>query len=316
MGERLDLSEWSRVVDTELLGLLVSEGGSAVRFIVADASELRGQVRSGLTRLAEARGMTVAHLDAAEVKLQAPEQWLFALGGRLDLGALAHRQLFALAREKGLPVPPSLDAPNGVVDAVAQASALSQEQVTLELRRAIDQALARPAYGRDLRAALRGLLTARLRAPDPSDLTLETVRSWLDGSARSLANLRRLGVSARIHRHNARHHLAGLTAWLRDAGVPGAVVVADLSQALADRPPQGVRYTRAARLDLYEVLREHVDGAEANTGLLLAVVAPAALVDDDLVGVRCYSALHMRLHQDFTNLGRPNPLGSLVRVWP
>jgi hypothetical protein len=77
----------------------------------------------------------------------------------------------------------------------------------------------------------------------------------------------------------------------------------------------GLRYSPAAVMDGFEVLRQLIDDAEHFAGLLLVVIADDTLIGDDLKrSLGAYQALKMRIWDDVRPEGRDNPLAPLVRL--
>ena len=73
------------------------------------------------------------------------------------------------------------------------------------------------------------------------------------------------------------------------------------------------RYSPAAVLDAFEVLRQVVDDSEHFAGLLLVVLADRTLIADDTKrSLDAYLALKMRIWSDVRPEGRDNPLAPLV----
>ncbi|MDP9406925.1 MAG: ATP-binding protein, partial [Actinomycetota bacterium] len=120
-------------------------------------------------------------------------------------------------------------------------------------------------------------------------------------------------------RHNARPLLASLARLLPAAGHGGLVLVLDLARlAEARRPPvearSGVYYSKAAVLDVYEVLRQLIDATDELRGVLVVAVVPAELVTDETRGLPAYTALQLRVADEVRDRRRPNPFAALVRL--
>jgi hypothetical protein len=76
-----------------------------------------------------------------------------------------------------------------------------------------------------------------------------------------------------------------------------------------------VRYSQAALMDLYEVLREIIDDIEHLPGLFLLGMADQTLVAGDRRRtLDTYKALEMRIWPDVRPGDRQNPLAPLVTV--
>jgi hypothetical protein len=111
--------------------------------------------------------------------------------------------------------------------------------------------------------------------------------------------------------------LGSLCRWLRLCGRHGLCVALDIRQLarIGRTIGNGLRYSPAAVLDAFEVLRQLIDDAEHFAGLLLVVLANEALIGDDPKrSVDAYQALKMRIWDDVRPEGRDNPLAPLVRL--
>ena len=164
------------------------------------------------------------------------------------------------------------------------------------------------------------LLTAELTGEDQplADVVLE----WLQGTLRTVAPLRRAHIGARIGRQNARAMLMSLCHWVRtcsrpDGGGKGILLLLDIRRL--NREPRevadGLRYSPAAVMDCYEVLRQVIDDAEHFSGLFLVALADDALLNDNpRRSLMQYTALQMRVADDVHPHERDNPLAPLVRL--
>jgi hypothetical protein len=200
------------------------------------------------------------------------------------------------------------------------------------LDRSRDQWLSRDLWGdatlaQDFRSAMLCLCIARL---EPDSLTPDTgsaapgspIMQWLHGEKIGLAMLRQYEIAARINRTSARAMLVSLCHFLRKAGSNGLLLTLDLRPALrvaaagAVPPPAGsLRYTQAAVMDLYEVLREVIDDIEHLPGLfLLGLADQALLAGDRRRTLDNYKALEMRIWPDVRPGDRQNPLAPLVTL--
>jgi P-loop Domain of unknown function (DUF2791) len=186
------------------------------------------------------------------------------------------------------------------------------------LSRTRDQWLSRELWddaslAQDFRSAMLALCLARL---EPEGETVESpVLEWLRGEKVGLTQLRQYDIASRINRNNARAMLVSLCHFVRKAGVPGMLLALDLRPALRTGGDAPVRYSPAAVMDLYEVLREILDDIEHLPGLFLLVLADQALMAGDRRRtLDMYKALEMRIWPDVRPGDRQNPLAPLVTV--
>jgi hypothetical protein len=173
------------------------------------------------------------------------------------------------------------------------------------------------ALAQDVRAALLRLCDALLD-PDGAEAAAP-VLGWLRGEKVPAALLRAADISGRITRTTARAVLVSLCHWVRRSGAGGLLVSLDMRQ-LQRVGPVGegeVRYSPAAVMDTYEVLREIIDDAEHLPGLFVVVLADAALIaGDPRRQLAQYAALQMRVWPDVRPGDRQNPVAPLVWLAP
>ncbi len=164
----------------------------------------------------------------------------------------------------------------------------------------------------DFRAALLALCLSRLEGEKWTGAG--PVAQWLRGEKVAPVALRGAGISVRISRTNARAMLVSLCHFLRKAGVEGVLVVLDVRRlACTEAASDMLRYSPAAVMDTYEVLRELIDDAEHLPGLFVAVLADAALATGDpRRALAQYAALQMRVWPDVRPGDRQNPMAPLV----
>jgi hypothetical protein len=239
---------------------------------------------------------------------------VFAVARALPWDALLQHYIEALFTRNGYPWP-------------RPGAALTMPELAREfgtastlLSRSRDQWLSRDLWddahlAQDFRAAMLRLCLARL---EPEADTLESpVLQWLRGEKVGLPLLRQYDIAARISRTNARAMLISLCHFVRKAETAGLLLTLDLRPALRV-PPAGeaaLRYSPAAVMDLYEVLREIIDDIEHLPGLFLLCLADQTLLaGDHRRTLDTYKALEMRIWPDVRPGDRQNPLAPLVTV--
>ncbi|MBV8334286.1 MAG: hypothetical protein JO358_02320, partial [Alphaproteobacteria bacterium] len=124
-------------------------------------------------------------------------------------------------------------------------------------------------------------------------------------------------ITARIDRYNGRAMLRSLCRWLRLCGRQGVCAAIDIRQLgkTAAAAGDGVKYSPAAVLDAFEVLRQLIDDSEHCAGLMLVVLADPALIGEDpRRSLDAYLALKMRIWGDVHPEGRDNPLAPLIAL--
>ncbi len=313
----LPLDQWIGVMQHEYFDAFLPAGGAAVKFVIA-GEETAESLLHAIAGVAGRGGMIAARISAGDTRLHMLQDLFFALARMLPWDDLARRYVEDLFAQNDYPWPEP-----GQKMSMAELAHEFGVAPNL-LTRGRDQWLSRdlwddPHLARDFRSAMLHLCLARLEAD--GDGTASPVLQWLCGEKVPLAQLRRFDVVSRITRTNARSMLISVCHWLRKCGVTGLVLALDLRSALrpglrtASASDQTVRYTAAAVMDLYEVLREIIDDIENLPGLFVLALADQALIAGDRRRtLDTYKALEMRIWPDVRPGDRQNPLAPLVTV--
>ncbi len=306
----LPLAEWLLVVEREYLSAFVPAGGAAVKLAILDDDAV-GTAAACLVRLGQAQNMLTVRVDAGHTRTHLMQEVFFTIAHALPWDRLLQRYLEELFSARAYPWP----RPNEIM-ALADLAATFAVAPNL-LSRHLDQWLTADLWddrrlAQDFRAAMLSLCLSRLE-PDGTD-TAEPVMQWLRGEKVAPALLRLADISVRISRTNARSMLVSLCHFLRKAGAAGLLVVLDVRQLSRAAAAEGtLRYSPAAVMDAYEVLREIIDDAENLPGLFVAVLADAALATGDpRRALGQYAALQMRVWPDVRPGDRQNPVAPLV----
>lgn len=313
MGVAAD--EWLSLIDREYLRTFLSGGGSVVKFVEGDAEELE-EIHARLITLAEQNNMAICQVDASQTKLHMIQDIFFAISRSLDWPAMAQTFLEAMVTKNGYAWP----KPGGAVTFrdVAAFNGIEERLYRRELHRWMTEEVMRDrSMSQDFRIAMTQLCLTRLEPAEANVGVTVPALEWLRGELRTIGALRQTFITSKITRHNARAMLRSLCRWLRLCGRAGICVTLDIRQVLraVSTPVEGVRYTAAAVIDAFEVLRQLIDDAEAFEGLLVVVLADDALTGEDPKrSLNAYDALKMRVSDDVRATGRDNPLAALVRL--
>ena len=308
----LPFAEWLSVVEREYLSGFLPAGGASMKLAILDDGAI-ATAAERLIGLGQAHGMLTVHVESERTRIHLMHELFFAVTRALPWDSLVQQYLEALfgAHAYSWPQPGVAMAMADLATAFAVAPSL--------LARHVDQWLTADLWddrrlAQDFRAAMLGLCLSRLE-PDGGE-TATPVLQWLHGEKVAPALLRAADISVRISRTNARAMLASLCRFLRKVGVPGMVVVLNVRQ-LSRTTEGALRYSPAAVMDTYEVLREIIDDAEHLPGLFVAVLADAALATGDpRRALSQYAALQMRVWPDVRPGDRQNPVAPLVWLAP
>jgi hypothetical protein len=167
----------------------------------------------------------------------------------------------------------------------------------------------------DFRAAMTHLCMRRMEMAD--DRAAAPVIEWLHGDLRAVGAVRQIPINSKITRHNGRAMLRSLCRWLRLSGGPGLAINLDIRQiGRTDAHADRIRYSAAAVLDAFEVLRQLIDDAESFEGLFVTVLAEPSFIQDNdpKRSVAAYTALKERIWADVHARGHENPLAPLLHI--
>ncbi len=305
--------EWLELIEREYLAGFLTAGGGAVKFVVGDDHQLEVAARV-LQLLSERHGLAHLAIDAATTRLHIIQDVFFATARQLDWNAMAQRFVESLFDRKGYVWPrPGEAAP---IQDVADRNRLDVTLLRRDFRQWLTADVMRDTeMTQDFRVAMTQLCLQRLEREDTQLGITTPVLQWLFGELRRIGALKQTFITARITRHNGRAMLRSLCRWLRLCCRQGLCVLLDIRQlgrtgaAVGD----GIRFSPAAVLDVFEVLRQVIDDSEHFGGLLLVVLADQTLIGDDTRrSLDAYLALKMRIWSDVRPEGRDNPLAPLV----
>jgi hypothetical protein len=310
----IPLESWLEVMREEYLASFIPDGGSAVRFVVAESPDQVANVSIRLRELGQQHGLIVVSIDTAATKLHLLQNLFFAIARAIDWDALTQVQLERVVENTGYrwPNPGQRTALAILAEANEVAPGLMRTQINQEITRIAWQDA---QLAQDFRSAMIALLDIRLA--DDRDALHDSVLDWLQGSPGRLGLARDAQIGIKIGRNNARAMLKSLCHWLRLCGEKGVLLLIDARRLLRNRREveDGQVYSPAAVMDCYEVLRQMIDDAAVLEGFFLAVLAdPPLLADDDRRSLNQYTALKMRVWDDVRPEYGDNPLAPLVQV--
>ncbi len=315
-AQAIDPREYLELLQREYLTGYISRGGAAVKVLCVSDDAVRARLSSGLAGLGDR--FEHAAVDATTTRVHLIDQVFATVARQLDWVALAGAVVRAALDRAAFPVP---DEHAGIdLGAIARYHEVDAAELYRSVRRAIEQIVLKDTeLSHEFRVAMLRLCQERLGRGDVSATERETVLGWLCGERLPAADLRKVGLHAKVNRHNARPLLVSLSRWVRIAGRSGLVLYLDLDRlAVARRPPVGLRdghyYSKAATLDAYELVRQLIDATDELEGLFVAVQLPPALVNDEARGLPAYTALQLRVADEVRDRLRVNPYAAMVRV--
>ena len=307
---------WLDVIRQDYLDDFVKSGGAAVKVTVTEDDAARHALRDRLRSLGESAGYRVAIVDSAETRIHLMDRVFNAVAAQMPWEETARAFLARTVVDNGYRLPD--DPSNLTLAALAEANDIPDRRLNTSITDILWRALFKDyAMSQEFRLAMVRLCRAQLY-PDDEPAVTEAVMAWLRGELRRISELKRALIFQRIARHNARHLLASLTHWLRITGSAGLLLILDIARAPLTVPREqrdgGVYYSRPATFDVYEMLRQLIDGTDDVEGLFVAALAGSEFTTDLRRSYVQYPALQYRLADEVHDQYRPNPLAALVRI--
>lgn len=305
-------------LDTEYLASYVTQGGAAVKFVVAADDRQADAFSAAVRERGQAGRFVTARVDAVQTRVHMMEQLFFAVAPQVDWDGLAAHAVRAALADAAHPAPD--DSADVSVGAVAAHHGVDAGELSRDVNRHLQQRVFRDfAMARDFRIAMLRLCQAQLSTGQVTAAEHAAVLDWLRGELRQIALLRSAMIFRRIGRHNARQMLFSLAHWLSVNDRAGLLLQLDVRRlGFARRPPadqrQGLYYTKASLLDAYELLRQLIDNTDELSHCCVVVIAAPEFLSDTNRGLDAYQALKLRIYDEVRDRLRDNPSSSLVRL--
>jgi hypothetical protein len=310
------MTEWVEVVDREYLSDFIPAGGGCVKFAVGSGGAAR-EACDNLESLALGHGFLFIELGAKDTRLNRSDQIFFDVAKNIDWDRFASQYVRSALEKQGWSLVISGDS-GGLLDFSAMAVTNNIEETAIRacLKEALMRLYQNYSMSQEFRLAMLQLCRAQIAGFEHS---AEPVKRWLRGELTRISEVKNAKLFQKVGRQNARFMFHSLTHWLRLNGAPGLVLTIDISRCLeqvkkADRDA-GHYYSSSALTEVYEVLRQLIDGSSGLNGTMIAVFAPESFLSDERRGVDRYQALKMRIFDDVRNRGIQNFLAPLVRLW-
>lgn len=309
---------WLRFLREEYLESFVKEGGAAVKFAIPLEERLRNEIESGIVEQGKCAGYAVACVSSVDTRVHMIDQVFFRVAEQIPWRELSRQVLISLAR-KDFVVPATGEGPLATL--IAEANSISLEMVRMTANQWIDRSVfQQQSLARDFRVAITQLCIAELYGGPDGETRTQIITDWLTGRNKAISAVKPYQIYSSVNRSNARHLLESLLRWIQFAGYPGLVIVLDISRVTITRNPQDgkIYYSNAAMLDVYEVLRQFIDGTDRMKGCLLIVTPAAEFLDVESYGrgrgMGRYQALRLRVYDEVRDQRLVNPMGAMVRL--
>ena len=312
-------NEWLEIIDQCYLEDFIRLGGAAVKFAVPNESVLVSRLMDGLPVISKNRGYVYCAVDAVDVKLHMIDKLIHEVAKQVDWDRLARSFVSLVLVENDYRIPE--DPGQFGLRSIAELNQRDERELRREIASWLDKAILNEyAMCREFRFAMKRLCVAQLEMQDDEALRFEreAIIEWLTGDLRRISTIKSALIFQKIARHNARFILYSMAHWLKMNGYSGLVLALNISRYLTIKRPKendGTNYySKAAVMDLYEVIRQFIDSADELKHVLIAVFGPIEFLSCEKRGVQIYPALKMRMIDDIRDRTRPNPMASLARI--
>ena len=309
----LPTDEWIRILDEDYLNGYIMDDGATVKVAVGD-EETRKAVVSTLVDLANHANFVTARVDALTCKVHLVHNLFNGVAQQIDWPSLARLFVRRGLAERGYPAPSGdgLD-----LQVIADEHGLELALMRRELLQMLTERLYQNTdLTREMRLAAVQLCLAVAEGTDQATRMGQNIQEWLCGELRLVSALKQALIFQKVNRHNARGLLSSLGSWARMAGKSGVVVTVDIARYLeqAADPNQGLKFSKSATLEVYEVVRQFIDGTDEMEGTMLVFLTGPEFLIDGVRGMKSYGALRLRLYADVLDRSRPNPLSPMVTL--
>ena len=317
MTAEMDVVEWLPFLEREYLDEFIRDGGASVKFIVPHDQKGKQAIIEGLETSAIKRGYRIASASAGETKIHLMDQLFFRVAEQIPWEQLARSVVESLARRDNYAIPDTSDQP--FIEAMARINDLDEAFVSMALRKLVSGAVfKRRNLAKDFRVAMSQLCLAQIAGGSDGATTSAAIIDWLTGRIKTVGAIKPYNIFTRINRNNARYFFESLLDWIQFAGSSGLIISLDASRlTVAKNPRDGqIFYSKAGRLDAYELLRQFVDATDRMRGLLFVIIPDIEFLDESPTsnGIGEYQALYFRVFDEIRDREMVNPMGSLIRI--
>jgi hypothetical protein len=309
--------QWLDTIRKEYLQDFIRRGGATVKFVVPMEEIKHHQLRDDLRKAAEEEGFLFAFVDAASTKIHMIDKLFHEVARQVDWDKLAYCFVTHIFKENKYELPSTPDEFN--LERIALLNKREEKLLRKDLNTWLEKAIYRDfEMSQEFRIAMIRLCMAQLDPGGASPFLSNAIKEWLCGELRLISTLKEALIFQKVARHNARHMLFSLAHWLKVIGMSGLVLSLDISRYLISARPKdpadSFYYSAPATLDVYEVLRQFVDGTDELECCFIAVLASRDFLTDERRGLNRYDALKLRIWDEVRDKHRPNPFASLIRL--
>lgn len=311
--------KWISALRSEYLDHYIRMGGSAFKMVCCMEDVDPEEIGLRVSASAVAGQYITVSLDAAQCKLHMIEQIFHFVARSVDWESLTRSVIEIWLSENGYCLPER--GAEFTIRSIALLNNREERELRRDIKRWIEQGLYKDReMALEFRIAMTRLCLAMLEKSydDQQRDTCELILSWLQGEIRLISRLKDELIFSKINRHNARNMLKSLAYFIHLTGHNGLCLHLDFARyyilTKPAEPDGSYYYSKPATMDLYEVMRQFIDGTDQTKYLLIVAVSGSEALTSDRRSIENYMALRDRLLDDVHDKNRANPMASLVRL--
>ena len=149
---------------------------------------------------------------------------------------------------------------------------------------------------------------------DPTS-NIDIPLDWLSGKNVAPKDRKALSLFDKLDRANARDWLNSLVQLLKLSGKKGLIIAIDDLEVITQKSlSTGKFFSKAAIMDVCELIRQLIDDTEVLAHCLFLFAGDSAVIEDSNRGLKSYDALRMRLQTGLSKSDKFNAFADLVDV--
>ena len=320
MTNSISAKQWMDHISSEYLDSYNRQGGSTVKFVVADQTN-NALLKDLIREKTSDSGYLSVELDSKDLRFHMQQDIFFSFANQIDWRKFARKYLISKAEEAYFDIGSIDPSDTNVMESIAKLNNLEVGAIARTLRPAIEAEVYRDAEF--MSVAFRTAMPQLCQAEFSSNVmhySAQPVIDWLTGRNPRISGVRSFQIFTPINRNTAKYFFESAMYWLNKLGNPGVLMALDNRRiTMASNPRDGsTYYNRAMVMQHYEVLRKWIDSTEKLTSAFILVLVNEDFVNPEVTprsrSVYVYNALHTRILDDVRGRNQVNPNASLLTV--
>lgn len=290
---------WYTFMCEKYLSGFIKSGGSKVKLVVGSEGSGKTHHLYLLKNYALKQDYLVAYISARLTKLQYFNDLYAAIIRSIEMQNLIRRYSQKIVRDLGYnpdEITEDMDFFKWATTVKNKVPELLKRRVMEEMEKLFRNRRIEPTFA----IAIMQLSKHHLGVKPLEENDLASLLDWISAAKINLIELRKLHIFSRIDRYNARNMLRSVLEISRLAGFCGLLVCIDDTDVLTERHHDTGKliYTRTARDDAYESIRQLIDDIDNLERVIFVIAARRQLLEDEKMGVKSYDALWLRLQKE------------------